>query len=157
MLHPTLELVQPPAVSQQKAPAGESTTKPGEGLTLAQIETLLKAVPVFSLTDAGGQPIVSKVPDASKGVTAIFVSPGTANAALAQIKAKNAELASKLKINPVSLWDIYKLATSETSPFLIQFVADPAEMDAAKPLIKEGRTVRAVSYTHLTLPTNREV
>ena len=97
---------------------------------------------MFSLTDAGGQPIVSKVPDATKGVTAIFMSPGTATAALAQIKAKNAELAAKLKINPVSLWDIYKLATSETSPFLIQFVADPAEMDAAKPLVKEGRTVR---------------
>jgi len=142
MLHPTLNIVQPPAVTQQKPPTGENPSKVADGLTPAQIEVLLKAVPVFSLTDAGGQPIVSKVPDATKGVTAIFMSPGTAATALAQIKAKNAELAAKLKINPVSLWDIYKLATSETSPFLIQFVADPAEMDAAKPLVKEGRTVR---------------
>jgi hypothetical protein len=142
MLHPTLNIVQPPAVTQQKPPTGENASKVADGLTPAQIEVLLKAVPVFSLTDAGGQPIVSKVPDATKGVTAIFMSPGTAATALAQIKAKNAELAAKLKINPVSLWDIYKLATSETSPFLIQFVADPAEMDAAKPLLKEGRTVR---------------
>ena len=142
MLYPTIHMIQPPAVTQQK-PSPESTApKAADGLTPAQIEVLLKGVPVFSLTDAGGQPIVSKVPDATKGVTAIFMSPGTAGAALAQIKTKNAELATKLKINPVSLWDIYKLATSETSPFLIQFVADPAELDAAKPLLKEGRTVR---------------
>jgi len=142
MLHPTLSTHQPPAVTQQKPPIGDSASKAADGLSAAQIEVLLKAVPVFSLTDAGGQPIISKVPDATKGVTAIFISPGTAAAALAQIKTKNAELATKLKINAVSLWDIYKLATSESSPFLIQFVADPAEMDAAKPLIKEGRTVR---------------
>lgn len=142
MLHLTPISIQAPATTQQKPPAGESVNKSPDGLSPAQIETLLKAVPVFSLTDAGGQPIVSKVPDASKGVTAVFISPGTATAALAQIKTKNAEIAAKLKINPVSLWDIYKLATSESSPFLIQFVADPAEMDAAKPLIKEGRTVR---------------
>jgi len=142
MLYPISDLTQPPAVTQQK-PAPETAAPKGtDGLTPAQIEVLLKGVPVFSLTDAGGQPIVSKVPDAAKGVTAIFMSPGTAGAALAQIKTKNAELATKLKINPVSLWDIYKLATSETSPFLIQFVADPAELDAAKPLLKEGLTVR---------------
>jgi hypothetical protein len=142
MLHPAIDLIQPPAVTQQKPPTDNSATKAPDGLTPAQIEVLLKAVPVFSLTDAGGQPIVSTVPDAKKGVTAIFISPGTAAAALAQIKTKNAELATKLKINPVSLWDIYKLAISDSSPFLIQFVADPAEVDAAKPLIKEGRTVR---------------
>jgi hypothetical protein len=142
MLHPTLNMIHATAAPQQKAPSGGAAPKPAEGLSNAQIEVLLKAVPVFSLTDAGGQPIVSKVPDATKGVTAIFVSPGTAAAALAQIKGKNAELATKLKINAVSLWDIYKLAISDSSPFLIQFVADPAELDAAKPLIKEGRTVR---------------
>lgn len=142
MLYPITDLTQPPAVTQQKPAPETAATKATDGLTPAQIEVLLKGVPVFSLTDAGGQPIVSKVPDATKGVTAIFMSPGTAGAALAQIKTKNAELATKLKINPVSLWDIYKLATSETSPFLIQFVADPAELDAAKPLLKEGRTVR---------------
>jgi len=88
MLHPTLNIVQPPAVTQQKPPTGENANKGADGLTPAQIEVLLKAVPVFSLTDAGGQPIVSKVPDATKGVTAIFMSPGTASAALAQIKLK---------------------------------------------------------------------
>jgi len=142
MLYPISDLTQPPAVTQQKPAPETAAPKATDGLTPAQIEVLLKGVPVFSLTDAGGQPIVSKVPDAAKGVTAIFMSPGTAGAALAQIKTKNAELATKLKINPVSLWDIYKLATSETSPFLIQFVADPTELDAAKPLLKEGRTVR---------------
>ena len=142
MLYPISDLTQPPAVTQQKPAPETAAPKATDGLTPAQIEVLLKGVPVFSLTDAGGQPIVSKVPDATKGVTAIFMSPGTASAALAQIKTKNAELGAKLKINPVSLWDIYKLATSETSPFLIQFVADPAELDAAKPLLKEGRTVR---------------
>lgn len=142
MLYPITDLTQPPAVTQQKPAPETAAPKATDGLTPTQIEVLLKGVPVFSLTDAGGQPIVSKVPDATKGVTAIFMSPGTAGAALAQIKTKNAELATKLKINPVSLWDIYKLATSETSPFLIQFVADPAELDAAKPLLKEGRTVR---------------
>lgn len=142
MLHPTLAMIQTPTVAQQKSPSRDASAKTTDGLTSAQIEVLLKAVPVFSLTDAGGQPIVSKVPDAAKGVTAIFISPSTAAAALAQIKTKNAELATKLKINAVSLWDIYKLAISDTSPFLIQFVADPAELDAAKPLTKEGRTVR---------------
>ena len=53
MLYPITDLTQPPAVTQQKPAPETAAPKATDGLTPAQIEVLLKGVPVFSLTDAG--------------------------------------------------------------------------------------------------------
>lgn len=134
---------QPPAVVAPKAAVTNPPTNAEQkGLSSTQIESLLKIVPVFSITDVNGKPLVSPVPDATKSVTSIFMTPSTAKLALTQFLAKRLDMASKIKINPVSLWDIYKVATNDKSPFLIQFIADPIEVDAAKPFVKAGRMVR---------------
>lgn len=134
---------QPPAVVAPKpAVTNPPNTAEQKGLSSTQIEALLKIVPVFSITDVNGKPLVSPVPDATKSVTSIFITPSSAKLALAQFFAKRSDMATKIRINPVSLWDIYKVATNDQSPFLIQFISDPLELDAAKPFVKVGRIVR---------------
>jgi hypothetical protein len=85
-------------------------------LALPQEEVLKKLdpVPVFTIADEQGAPLVASGQDKAK-VAGVFISQDDANQFVNQLKTKNPELATKVKVVPVSLGEIYKLSESSQS------------------------------------------
>lgn len=83
---------------------------------LPQEEVLKKLdpVPVFTIADEQGAPLVASGQDKAK-VAGVFISQNDANQFVDQLKTKNPELAGKVKVVPVSLGEIYKLSESSQS------------------------------------------
>jgi hypothetical protein len=83
---------------------------------LPQEEVLKKLdpVPVFTIADEQGAPLVASGQDQAK-VAGVFISQDDANQFVNQLKTKNPELATKVKVVPVSLGEIYKLSESSQS------------------------------------------
>ncbi|MEL6908687.1 MAG: Tic22 family protein [Cyanobacteria bacterium J06648_1] len=71
----------------------------------------LDPVPVFTIADEQGAPLVASGEDEAK-VAGVFISQGDANEFVNQLKTENPELAEKVRVVPVSLGEVYKLAES---------------------------------------------
>ena len=71
----------------------------------------LDPVPVFTIADEQGAPLVASGEDQEK-VAGVFISHGDANEFVNQLKTENPELAEKVRVVPVSLGEVYKLAGS---------------------------------------------
>ena len=87
-------------------------------LALPEEEVLqkLNPVPVFTIADEQGAPLVASGEGKDKGkVAGVFVSQNDANQFVNQLKTKNPELASKVKVVPVSLGEVHKLSQSSQS------------------------------------------
>lgn len=83
---------------------------------LPQEEVLekLDPVPVFTIADEQGAPLVASGEDEAK-VAGVFISQDDANKFVNQLKTENPELAEKVKVVPVSLGEVYKLSESAQS------------------------------------------
>jgi len=77
----------------------------------AEVLEKLDPVPVFTIADEQGAPLVASGEDEAK-VAGVFISQGDANEFVNQLKTENPELAEKVKVVPVSLGEVYKLAGS---------------------------------------------
>lgn len=77
----------------------------------AEILKKLDPVPVFTIADEKGAPLVASGKDKAK-VAGVFISQGDANEFVNQLKTENPELAEKVRVVPVSLGEVYKLAGS---------------------------------------------
>lgn len=96
---------------------------------LPQEEVLKKLdpVPVFTIADEQGAPLVASVKDKTK-VAGVFISQADANQFVAQLKNTNPELAGKVKVVPVSLGEVYKLSESaQTQQNALNFTYVPQE------------------------------
>jgi hypothetical protein len=76
-----------------------------------QVMQKLRPVPVFTITDAQGAPLIASVANGGKqtSVAGVFISQQDANAFVEQLKTKNPQLAQSVKVVPVSLAEVYKM------------------------------------------------
>lgn len=99
-------------------------------LALPEAEVLekLDPVPVFTIADEQGAPLVASGEDEAK-VAGVFISQGDANEFVNQLKTENPELADKVKVVPVSLGEVYKLgaAKEEGAEDALNFAYVPKE------------------------------
>nr|WP_049858464.1 Tic22 family protein [Gloeothece citriformis] len=104
-----------------------------------QIIERLQAVPVFTLADDKGVPLVAVVENDQK-VTGVFISQEDAKAFLEQLKKDNPQVAEKVKVQPVSLGQVYKLQNSQKEPdgLIVSYVPDETEVESAKKLLSES-------------------
>lgn len=108
-----------------------------------QIVQKLGPVPVFTITDAKGAPLVASNEGNKKegGVAGVFINKKDAEAFVNQLKTKNPELAKTVRVVPVSLGEVYKLdQSSSTKPNSLDFAYVPAkqQVDAAMALLKKS-------------------
>lgn len=105
-----------------------------------QVLQKLDPVPVFTIADEQGAPLVASGEDDAK-VAGVFISQADANNFVNQLQTKNAELASKVKVVPVSLGEVYKLAESnESQENALNFAYVPQEeaVNSAKTILAEA-------------------
>ncbi len=101
-----------------------------------EVVKILQGVPVFTLADGQGAPLVAV--DNNKKVTGIFVSQQEAQKFFQQLKKDKPDIASKVTVQPVSLGEVYKLALANANkPDSLNFayVPVPAEVIIATKLL----------------------
>ena len=100
---------------------------PAWALPEEEVLRKLDPVPVFTIADEQGAPLVASGEDEAK-VAGVFISQQDANQFVDRLKTKNPELADKVKVVPVSLGEVYKLAESaKTQENALNFAYVPQE------------------------------
>jgi Tic22-like family len=124
-------------------------------LTPEQIMQKLRPIPVFTIADAKGAPLVASPPSGEKGgpVAGVFISQKDANAFLENLKSKNPNLAKEVKVVPVSLAEVYQLdKASQGKPNELDFAYVPTkqQVDSAVAVLKQnGQDVKQYNGTPL--------
>jgi hypothetical protein len=100
----------------------------------AEVLEKLDPVPVFTIADEKGAPLVASGENEAK-VAGVFISQGDANEFVNQLKTENPELAEKVRVVPVSLGEVYKLAGSakgEENALNFAYVPEKSAVTSAK-------------------------
>ncbi len=124
---------------------GSCTIGALEALALPQEQVLQKLgpVPMFTITDEKGAPLVASVPNQKKqsGVAGVFINQQDAQAFINRLKTKNPNLAKNVRVVPVSLAEVYKLEQANknkpNSPNFA-FVPQQQQVDAAKQVLQQS-------------------
>lgn len=118
-----------------------------------QIVQKLREVPVFTIANSQGAPLVASPPQGQKGqpVAGVFISQKDAQAFLETLKTKNPELAKGVSVVPVSLAEVYKLEiANKGKPDGLNFTFVPSrqQVDVAVDLLKKsGQDVKQFNGT----------
>ena len=107
-----------------------------------QIVAKLRSVPIFTITDDKGTPLIITVPDGDKKteVASFFISQVDALAFVEQVKSKNPDLATKVRVQPVSLAEVYqKHQAQKDKPDALEFAYFPMkqQVDSAMTLLRQ--------------------
>jgi Tic22-like family len=97
-------------------------------LTPEQIVQKLGPIPVFTLTDDKGAPLVSNPPQGQKSnpISRVFLSQKDAQDFLARLKAEKPDLAKSLQVRPLSMAEVYELKMkSKNNPTQLDFIYIP--------------------------------
>ncbi len=109
-------------------------------LPQAQIVERLQTVPVFTITDQQGAPLVAASNNQSnRAVAGVFISQQDAQAFVDKLKIENPDLGRSVKVQPVSLGDVYTLSQeSQSKPNGLDFAYVPVQqqVDAAVAVLK---------------------
>jgi hypothetical protein len=108
-------------------------------LPAEQVLEKLNPVPVFTIADEQGAPLVASGKDQAK-VAGVFMSQQDAQTFVGKLQTENPELAQKVKVVPVSLGEVYKLAeTSQTQQNGLNFayVPEQEEVNSAKTILTQ--------------------
>lgn len=99
----------------------------------------LQPIPVFTIADEQGVPLVAVVENEQK-VTGVFISREDAQAFLQQLQKDNPEVAKKVTVQPVSLGQVYKLQNAQKEPdgLIVSYVPDETEVESAKKILSES-------------------
>lgn len=103
-----------------------------------QIVQKLQSVPVFTVTDAQGAPLVASTPQpqtggnanaqANQSVAGVFISRRDAQAFVDRLKTQNPQLGSTVQVVPVSLGEVYQLSIANQSrPNGLEFAYVPVQ------------------------------
>lgn len=120
-----------------------------------QILQKLSPVPVFTIANAQGAPLVASPPKGEKGqaVAGVFISRTDAQAFLDGLKTKNPELAKGVQVVPISLAEVYKLnQDGKGKPDSLGFAYVPSQVQvtsAVEVLKKSGQDVKQFAGTPL--------
>ena len=111
-----------------------------------QILEKLRSVPVFTITDAQGAPLIASVPKQGQGqsgnasVAGIFISQKDAQAFVNQLKTKNPQLAASVRVTPVSLGEIYQITQAnkgKPDEVVFAYVPTPQQVQLAKTVLQQ--------------------
>ncbi|WP_421656988.1 Tic22 family protein [Leptothermofonsia sp. ETS-13] len=120
-----------------------------------QILQKLRPVPVFTIANSQGAPLVASPPQGQKGqpVAGVFISQKDAQAFLDSLKTKNPELAKGVSVVPVSLAEVYQLnLDNKGKPDGLGFAFVPSQQQVASAtsLLKQsGQQVQQFNGTPL--------
>jgi hypothetical protein len=96
-----------------------------------QVVQKLQAVPVFTVTDAKGAPLVASVANEQNKTTAVagvFISQKDAQAFVDRLKKEKPDLGQNVQVVPVSLAEVYKLKKdNENKPDGLNFAFIPVQ------------------------------
>jgi nickel transport protein len=110
----------------------------------AQVMEKLTPVPVFTVTDPQGAPLVASVPgeqNKAQSVAGVFISRKDAQAFVDRLKKDKPDLAQNVQVVPVSLAQIYKLKQeNQNKPDGLNFAFIPAQqqVQAAQTLMGQS-------------------
>jgi hypothetical protein len=123
-------------------------------LTQEQILQKLRPVPVFTIANAQGAPLVASPPSGQKGnpVAGVFITQQDAQAFLENLKTRNPDLAKNVKVVPVSLAEVYQINTSnrdKKDKLDFAFVPSRQQVDTAQAILKQSGDKNQFSGTPL--------
>lgn len=124
-------------------------------LTPEQIKQKLQVVPVFTIANNQGAPLVAQPPNGQKGnpVAGVFISQRDANAFLENLKTRNPALAKDVRVVPVSLAEVFQLnqgTQGKTEKLDFAYVPAKQQLDAAIAILKaNGQQVTQFNGTPL--------
>jgi hypothetical protein len=113
---------------------------PALALPADEVLKKLDPVPVFTIADEQGAPLVASGKDEAK-VAGVFISQQDANNFVTELQTKNPELASKVKVVPVSLGEVQKLsesAQSQENALDFAFVPEQEAVNSAKAILDQS-------------------
>ncbi len=103
-------------------------------LTQEEVVQQLRAVPVFTITDEDRAPLVAEPQEGEPGapLVRVFITQADAAAFLGSLQESNPDLASEVRVTPVSLGRIYAAAVEGQDPEnRLEFVFVPSRDEAA--------------------------
>lgn len=110
----------------------------------AQVMEKLQPVPVFTVTDPQGAPLVATIPDGqnkAQAVAGVFISQKDAQAFVQRLQKEKPDLAKNVQVVPVSLAQIYKLRQeNQNKPEGLNFAFIPVQqqLQAAQALVGQA-------------------
>lgn len=121
-------------------------------LPQAQIVQKLGAVPVFTITDNKGAPLVASIPNRQNqgsaanqqnptSVAGVFINQRDAQAFVEKLKKENPELAKTVRVVPVSLGEVYKLDQAnqdKPNSLNVAYLPSKQQVDAALTLLRQS-------------------
>lgn len=139
-------LLMSPTQPPQTVGASLLGTQAAEALTLEEIQAKLRPVPVFTITDSSGSPLVATVPAGENGsatatVAGIFISRQDALKFVENLRNNNPELANSVEVTAVSLGEVYQMSQqSRNRPDDIQFAYVPVqqEVESARAVMQQS-------------------
>jgi len=132
------------------------------GLPQDQIVKMLAEVPVFTITDASGAPLVATVPNGQKKATiaGVFINEKDAQSFVDQLKTKNPNLAKTVRVVAVSLGQVYQLnQTNQNKRNSVDFdyVPDRQQVSSALTLLQQsGQKVNEFPGVPLFVATGKQ-
>jgi hypothetical protein len=125
-------------------------------LTPEQIVQKLRTVPVFTIANSQGAPLVASPPNNQQGtgaVAGVFISQRDAQAFLQALQTKNPNLAKEVKVVPVSLAEVYQLNQAnqgKKDKLDFAYVPTKQQVESAVALLKQsGQKVNQFGGTPL--------
>lgn len=104
---------------------------PAHALPDEQVVQKLRSVPVFTITDAQGAPLVAQVNNQQNkpaSVAGVFISQRDAQSFIERLKKENPNLGKTVQVVPVSLGEVYKLGQAQQNkPQSLNFAFVPMQ------------------------------
>lgn len=123
---------------------GPAVTGTMQSLALpeAQVVDKLRPVPLFTVTDEQGTPLIITVSEGDKktDVASFFISQQDALKFVEQVKTKNPDLAGKVRVQPVSLAEVYQkheAQKSQKEPLEFAYFPVQQQVDTAMALLRQ--------------------
>lgn len=105
----------------------------------------LRQVPVFTIANAEGAPLVVEVADEEKkaSIVGVFISKQAAEAYVEKLKSQNPEVGNVVQVVPLSLAEVYQRAQQNNEERIVfELVPVKEQVDAALSLLRqEGQEV----------------
>ena len=124
-----------------------SPTLSALALPAEQVRSTLAPIPVFTITDGEGKPLVATVPNPSNAsappdsVAGVFISRQDADAFLQQLKTRDPQVGGTVRVVPVSLAEVNELANqnrNQSNPVTFAFIPQQRQVEQATTIVRQA-------------------